>query len=280
MRLAVSNIAWPAEADETAAEVLKANGVEGIEIAPTKYWPNPLEATAESLAERRQWWEDRGLTIVAFQALLYGRSDLTIFGNEGKRRETRDYLCRIIDLADNVGAHVLVFGSPKNRKRGDVALAEAEQIATGFFREVGRHAQERGVDLCLEANPVEYGCDFVVNSREAIRFVERVAQPGFGLHLDTGGMTLAGDPPESTLLEAGSRWKHFHISEPYLAPIGTNTTDHKAFKRWLQQSGYNRWISIEMKQADEGAGWQENLTQSIQHARSIYRLNTPQGDAA
>ena len=38
-RLAVSNIAWPAEDDPAAYGILRDAGVRGLEIAPTRIWP-------------------------------------------------------------------------------------------------------------------------------------------------------------------------------------------------------------------------------------------------
>ena len=46
----------------------------------------------------------------------------------------------------------------------------------------------------MEANPPEYGADFVTRAAEAIELVKAVNHPGFRLHLDTGCMTLANDP--------------------------------------------------------------------------------------
>src|SRR5262245_32244396 len=77
MRLAISNLAWPGEADESAAAVLVDCGAQGVEIAPTKVWTRPLEATASERRAYRAAWERRGIQVVALQALLFGRPELT-----------------------------------------------------------------------------------------------------------------------------------------------------------------------------------------------------------
>ena len=115
MKIAVSNIAWPVEQDAQIADALAACGVRGIEIAPTKIWPKPLEATESEIGAYRRWWSDRGISIVAAQALLFGRPDLTIFENEATRRLTRDHLEGIIRLCARLGAEALVFGSPDRK---------------------------------------------------------------------------------------------------------------------------------------------------------------------
>ena len=165
--------------------------------ALTKVWPEPLAASPEEAARYRGWWEARGIRIVALQALLYGKPGLTVFGTPAARRTTLHYLKGLIAQATRLGAEVLVFGSPGNRQRGSLPPDEARAIAVEFFRELGDNAQEHGVTFCIEPNPVEYGCDFVTTVREGIDLVDAVGRPGFGLHLDTAGMTLAGDTAAS-----------------------------------------------------------------------------------
>ena len=91
MRLAVSNIAWPREQDAAVADVLAGLGVSGIEVAPTKIWPKPLEATDADVAAARRFWADRGIEIVAAQALLFGRPGLPLFESAETRQRMRDW---------------------------------------------------------------------------------------------------------------------------------------------------------------------------------------------
>jgi D-psicose/D-tagatose/L-ribulose 3-epimerase len=250
MRLAISNIAWPSGADAAVAPLLIEHGAEGVELAPTKVWPRPLEATAAEVWAYRDSWERRGLRIVALQALLFGRPELTLFGDAAARRRAVDHLKGMISLAAALGAGPLVFGSPGNRRVGTLPRAEAEAIAITTFRELGECAHRSGVTFCIEPNPPAYGCDFVTTAEEGADLVERVDCPGFGLHLDTGAMTLAADPVASVLARSSAYWSHFHVSEPGLAPVGRGTADHRAISGAVRRAGYTRWISIEMKEAD------------------------------
>jgi len=120
MKLAVSNIAWPMEHDAAVADVLRGLGVTGIEVAPTKVWPRPLEATDAEIDAYRRFWDDRGIAIAAAQSLLFGRPDLTLFESDDTQRRTLEYLTGIIRLCGRLGAGALVFGSPKNRRVGSM----------------------------------------------------------------------------------------------------------------------------------------------------------------
>ena len=51
MKTAISNIAWNLPDDERVAGWMKEHGVGGVEIAPTKIWPKPLDATVDQLPE-------------------------------------------------------------------------------------------------------------------------------------------------------------------------------------------------------------------------------------
>jgi sugar phosphate isomerase/epimerase len=270
MRLSVSNIAWPATADDAAAEVLRAYGAGGVEIAPARVCERPWEASAATVAASRAAWEDRGLTIVALQALLFGRAELALFGSAADRAALAGHLAGIIDLAAGLGAEALVFGSPRNRRRGELPLAEAERIALPFFREIGRRAADRGVWLCLEANPPAYGCDFLTSSTAMIGFVAEIGTDGLGVHLDTGGMRLAGEDPDAVIAAAGPRWRHFHASEPHLVPLGEGGVDHAAVARALAATHYDGWVSVEMAPPPAGGDWRERLARALAVARSAY----------
>jgi sugar phosphate isomerase/epimerase len=247
--LAVSNIAWPREQDAEVAEVLHEFGIGGIEIAPTKIWSNPIAATDAEIDDYRRYWNERGIAIVAAQALLFGKPDLTIFESADVRRKTLDYLAAIVKLCARLGAGSLVFGSPKNRRVGDLAPEGVRSIAREFFARLGEIAAAAGTCIVMEANPPEYGADFATTAAAAIELVKSVDHPGFRLHLDTGCMTLAGDSITSTLESGFALLKHFHVSEPNLDPPGTSRrVDHAAFAAELQRRGYAQWVSLEMRE--------------------------------
>jgi D-psicose/D-tagatose/L-ribulose 3-epimerase len=268
MRLAISNIAWPAEEDEQVAHVLHRYGVEGVEIAPTKVWPSPLDATAAEIRGYRSAWSRRGIPIVAAQALLFGRPDLTIFDNITCRNQTRQYLERIIWLCAELGAEALVFGSPANRRIGHLPQNVVREIAVEFFAGLARVASRHGTVLVVEPNPPQYQADFVTCAQEAIALVTAVNHAAFRLHLDSGCMTLSRESVPGSVSAASRILWHFHVSEPFLAPIGEGGTDHAVFARALRAITYDRWVSIEVKPAEPFA--LGDVARSIVVAKKYY----------
>jgi D-psicose/D-tagatose/L-ribulose 3-epimerase len=247
VKVAISNIAWDVADDRRVAALIYRLGGKGVEVAPTKHWERPVEASAKELMEYRHQWESEHLEIVALQALFYGQEGLALFGGDEARVRAGEYLDGIIRVGGMLGAGALVFGSPKNRLTLGRPAAEIEAIAVSFFRAAANTAERHGTTLCIEANPAEYGADFVTNVAEARSLVGRVGRPGFGLHLDTGGMLLAGEDIPAVVRECGDAIRHFHVSEPYLAPVDQGRTDHGSIADALRSVGYRHWVSIEMR---------------------------------
>jgi sugar phosphate isomerase/epimerase len=265
MRLAVSNIAWPTWADPAVAGLLERHGVAGVELAPAKLWPRPAEVSEREALTVRRAWEERGVQVVALQALLFGRPELTLFDDAVSRARAVEYLAAVIRLAGWLGAGALVFGSPKNRLAGGQAATVVHTLALDTFRRLGEEAVRHRTTFCIEPNPREYGCDFITTVREAAELVEAVGHPGFGLHLDAGGMTLTRESPA----DAGPvRPRHYHISEPHLVPIGAGP--HEAFADSLHRSGYDGWCSIEMRMPEQD--WAGHLERSVERALRLYGI--------
>jgi len=247
MKLAISNIAWLPEENAEAISILKRLSIAGIEVAPTALFDKPTLQTSEVIKDTRSYWNDNGIEIVAMQSLLFEHPEFNLFGDSDVRKEMLEYLKKIIDLGGRLGAKSLVFGSPKNRRVGGLTKDAALGIATNFFLELAATAIDSGTCLCVEPNSPNYGCDFITNVKQAIELIEFVNHTGFGLHVDSGVMTLNNEPHEPTLAEAFPYLRHFHISEPFLMKITDAKSDHESFGKHLRKLDYKGWVSIEMR---------------------------------
>jgi D-psicose/D-tagatose/L-ribulose 3-epimerase len=271
MRLCISNIAWRREEEPAVAELLRWEGVRHVEIAPTRIADDPATLTPAMLERYRNWWADHGVSIVAMQALLFGRPDLVIFGEAAARNATVAYLRIIIEIAASLGAETLVFGSPRNRLTNGLPATEVEQIEKEFFSAVGAHAAAHGVTFCVEANPSVYGCDYLQTIAEVRAMLRRVGSPGLGVHIDSGAMEINGESIETLDgLNAGSI-RHVHVSEPSLQPVGSSgAAIHRALGSFLRRQQYDRYVSIEMRGADDRMENQRLLQQAIRFVRDEY----------
>ncbi|MCE9606163.1 MAG: sugar phosphate isomerase/epimerase [Planctomycetia bacterium] len=246
MRLAISNIAWNVSEDEEIVRLLPRYDVDAIDVAPGKYFPDPVKASDRDIANTRMWWADRGIEITGMQSLLFGTVGLNIFDSTNVQEAMLAHLAAICRIGAGLGATRLVFGSPKNRDRSKVADDEVMEIAIPFFRRLGDIAERHGVLICLEPNPVCYGANFMTTSAETAQVVEDVAHAAIKMQLDTGAITINEEDVDSVLDRYAHLIGHVHASEPGLVPLGDGETDHGKVYSALKRHLPTALVSIEM----------------------------------
>ncbi|MFJ4494122.1 sugar phosphate isomerase/epimerase family protein [Pseudomonas atacamensis] len=246
MRLAISNIAWDVAEDAAIAQLLQRYGVDAIDIAPGKYFPDPGRASVEGISQVKDWWAQRGIEITGMQSLLFGTTGLNVFGTSDSQTAMLQHLAAVCRVAGALGATRLVFGSPKNRDRSGLSDQQALDVAVPFFRQLGDIAQACGVFVCLEPNPVCYGANFMTTSAETARVVRQVAHPAIRMQLDTGALTISAESPFAALEGDATLIGHVHASEPNLVPVGDGATDHVCMSAALQRYLPEHVVSIEM----------------------------------
>lgn len=246
MRLAISNIAWDIPEDLAVAKLMGKFGVDAIDVAPGKYFPDPAKAKDEDIADVRRWWADHGIEITGMQALLFGTIGLNVFGEDNSQQAMLDHLRAVCRIGAGLGATRLVFGSPKNRDRSGLNDAQALEQAVSFFRRLGDAAQEHGVIVCLEPNPTRYGANFMTTSAETAHVVAAVGHGAIRMQFDTGALTINGESPEAVLENSAGLIGHVHASEPDLVPLGDGGTDHQLMHKALQHHLPDHVVSIEM----------------------------------
>ncbi len=244
MRLAVSNIAWPAGMHTQALRILAEASIPAIEVAPTMVWPDWRVSHASAY---RQELADQGFTVSSLQAILFAKPNALLFGDAVAQREMLDHLDSCASLARDLGASPLVFGAPKNRLRGELSTEAAHDIATKLLREIAPAFARRGTCLCLEANPPQYGCDFLTLAADAARLIRAIDHPGIGLHLDTACMHLAGEDSVAIIERHSDILRHVHISEPFLGNFDAPVANHGGTARALRQARYSGWVVLEMR---------------------------------
>lgn len=265
MKLAISNIAWEVHNDMSLLAELSKLGVQGIEVAPSKIWPQWQGATEAAAQQYRKFMQEHGFTIPSMQAILFGKPELQVF-DKTTHAAFLEHVKLLADIAAALGAKVLVFGAPKNRKRGQLSIQDAMAQASDLLRRMGEICHANGCCIGLEANPAEYACDFITNVADARQLVDMIDHPGVQLHLDVAGMHMCGGNVAEVIQSAGEIC-HFHISEPMLAPIADGVVDHASAAAALKASAYPHWLSIEMKQVEP----QSLLLDSVKQAINAYQ---------
>lgn len=262
LRLAISNIAWSSEFDQSVYEYLKKNNIPGLEIAPTRIFDNKpyeeLEA-AKLLGDKLK--DEYGLTVCSLQSIWFGKTE-KIFGSAEERKELIDYTKQAILFAEAIGAGNLVFGCPKNRNlesKLDRTLEES------FFKEIASFAERHNTVVAMEANPTIYGTNYINYTRDAIELVRRIDSRGFKLNLDFGTIIQNSEDLDFIISNIDAI-NHVHISEPYLNKI-VERNEHKVLIKALNDCRYSGFVSIEMKKQENI----EDVYSTIEYLMDITR---------
>ena len=270
MRLAISNIAWDVSEDETIAAMLQHHGVDAIDIAPGKYFPQPALATSAKIHQLKAWWAARSIEITGMQALLFGTSGLNVFGTSEVQAALLKHLDAVCRIAGELDAPRVVFGSPKHRDRRGLHDAHAMAAAVSFFRRLGDIAASHGIMMCLEPNPPCYGANFMTTSAETAQVVTETGHPAIRMQFDTGALAINGEDPVIVLRECATLIGHIHASEPNLLPLGDGATDHARMAEAVIQSLPNHLVTIEMV-ATQNEPHLSSIERALRVAISHYR---------
>ncbi|PSW65239.1 sugar phosphate isomerase/epimerase [Photobacterium leiognathi subsp. mandapamensis] len=265
---AISNIAWNENEETDVFKVLKRHEIKNLEVAPAKVVSDIRSfSIAEVNAYKREMLSN-GFSIVSMQALLYGGPNNNIFGTKEEQNELQKHLLKILDMAEELGARKLVFGSPKNRLKGDLKSEDAYECAAEFFKPLGDRAQEFGASICIENNPVYYGADFLTTTSELCEFINFTNHMGISAHFDTGGMYLSNEDIMVSILKNHDMISHFHVSEKDLLPISTDNISHTDIAKLLKKLKYDKIISLEMKRTENPIS---DIDNSLKLVREIYQ---------
>jgi D-psicose/D-tagatose/L-ribulose 3-epimerase len=250
MRIAISNIAWDVSEDEQVAALISKYGIDAIDVAPGKYFADPINASSDDIVRVRDWWGNRGIEITGMQALLFGTTGLNLFGSHDSRTRMLEHLEAVCRIGEGLGATRLVFGSPKNRDRLELSNEEAQDVAVRFFGQLGDIASRYGVVICLEPNPPCYGANFMTNSVDTASIVVAVAHPSIRMQLDTGALTINKEDFDYVVEEYAELIGHVHASEPGLVTLGSGGVNHAQIGKKLREFLPDLVVTIEMLPAN------------------------------
>jgi D-psicose/D-tagatose/L-ribulose 3-epimerase len=241
-RLSISNLAWPDTPVESIAPLLRAAGMDGVELAPTAIWPEAPDVPSTVVRAYADRLRDHGLAVSGIQSLLYGHPELQLFDRE-TWPSLRAHLIRMFGLAHELDAHVAVFGSPRNRTRGELDSRDADEMCREFLADLIPELSGSAVILTLEPNAPAYGADYLTRYTDVVTMSDAISSPWIQPQVDTGCMTMVGEDPAAAIRTR--KPAHVHISAPDLLPP-PGPLDHSAVDRALDVTGYDGWLVLEM----------------------------------
>ncbi len=257
---------WPPEA--VFAHVAL-TGYDAVELAPFTVCRRVTDLTASDRTRLRDTARRAGIPICGIHWVLAHTEGFHVTHPEATVRErTARYLRDLVDFGADLGAPILVFGSPKQRSlEPGVTYAQAWDFATATFRDAVRQAEDRQVTLCFEPlSPSE--TDFVNTAAEARRFAAQFASPAMQIILDVKAMSSEPTPIPDLIRASAGAFAHFHANDRNLKGPGFGEVDFRPIAAALREVGYTGQVSVEVFNFEEGP---ETIAErSLAHLRAAF----------
>jgi len=221
-------------------------GYDGLEVAPfTLDAAAPHLLPASRRAELRRAAQDAGIPITSLHWLLVAPAGLSITSADAAlHARTLDVMQRLVALAADLGATLLVHGSPGQRRvaaEGDAARAEEAMARAGDW------AAQHGLTYCLE--PLDAGqTNWCTTVAEAAAIVARIDNPALRTMLDTCAAGNGEAEPVARLLD---RWvptgavAHVHLNDRNKRGPGQGEDRFGPILATLRRTGYAGFCAVE-----------------------------------
>ena len=270
--IALSNLAFPADASASFLTDLRAFGVKGIEVAPTRIAPWDALSPAR-LRSYRALVAAHGLVVSSLQALFYQAEGVALLGDKVAFSRLIEHLRVVSQMASILGAPVGVLGAPKQRSRGVLLDKDAFALGTERLRHAAEVCWSEGrFVLGLEPVPATYGGDFLTTYGDVLALVRAVDHPALRVHLDTSCVLLGGGDIGHAIAASAPLLTHFHASEPNLVDFSAPVADHEAAAAALRRASYGGWVAIEMLQAKD---WKAAVRDAVAWVCAVYGPPSP-----
>jgi len=233
------------------AAVVKAAGWDYVEAGVPELLQGTTVDDAQWTGERLAKQSPLPISVV----YLLVPPQLKIVGPDADLETLKQYLSRIIARANQLGIHMLGFGSggARNVPEGFDRDRAGEQLLD-FSRAAAEIADDAGVVIAMEPlNRPE--CNFINTIAEVAEIVRRVDCPAFRALLDTYHLWRENEPLEN-VAAAVPLIAHVHVSdlENRTPPGESGTSDYRPIFRLLKTAGYDARMSVESKTFDAESG--------------------------
>lgn len=227
---------------------VKEVGFDGLELAPFTLANRITDLSSIQRREIRSTIADSGLATIGLHWLLAKTEGFYLTSPDPAiQARTGDYLIALAEATREFGGGLMVLGSPKQRDLlPGVNFEQAIDFATSTLDRVLPHLDHLNVDLCLEPlAPSE--TDFLNTCEQTTAWIDRIGHPRLKLHMDVKAQSSESGRtvPELIATHAG-RAGHFHAQDTNRLGPGMGSVDFGPILRSLVQSGYDRWVSVEV----------------------------------
>lgn len=247
MKFAICNETFQDWPFDKAFAFARECGYTAVEIAP---FTIDTYATNISAAKRKEICQQaaaEGLEIIGLHWLLAKTEGFYLTTPDAEiRKKTADYLIELVRLCRDLGGHVMVLGSPKQRNLlPGVSHDEAMKYAADTLRQVSPALEQYDVTLALEPLGPEEG-DFLRTAELGVELMKLVDSPRCRLHLDVKAMSSESKPVCDIIRDNAKNLAHFHANDPNRRGPGMGDVDFLPIFQTLLDINYQGWVSVEV----------------------------------
>lgn len=219
-------------------------GFDAVEITAAKHLP--VESTQEYRAQVKSWIEEEGLECSALHYIFDGSVKLATADPE-QNAKAAEYLCKVVDVAADVGAKTVIIGSGGTTRSFDEGAdrVEGANAMAAVIRKVGEYAATKDVYLAVEAIN-RYETNFLNTMQEATEFVEMVNHPNVRTMADTYHLNIEESDPVASVKKYGYALQNLHLADSNRHAPGTGHFDFKAIAYALDSIGFDKYCSFEV----------------------------------
>ncbi|HRI87267.1 MAG TPA: sugar phosphate isomerase/epimerase family protein [Candidatus Hydrogenedentes bacterium] len=234
-------------------DYVKEIGYDGLEIAPftlAQYVTDIPASTRNEIVKRAN---QANLEVLGIHWVLVGPDGMYLtHPDKATRDRTAQYLVDLAHFCGDVGGHIMVFGSPKQRNIMEgVTYEQAFEYAAEVFETAMPTFAERGVTLCMEPL-ASTETNFMKSADETVTLIERINHPNFQLLLDTKAMTDEVEGRPATIRKHAKYLKHYHANDANLEGPGFGDVDFAPIFEALHDIGFTGYSSVEVFKFDPG----------------------------
>ncbi len=223
-------------------------GYEALEIAPFTLGEEPHLMSGAQRAEIHRALADAGLECSSLHWLLVAPEGLSITtDDDAARARTVDVMRRLIELAADLGAQVLVHGSPNQRRLVPGDEENSRQRARDCFAAIAGDAETAGVTYCIEALG-DNQTDYLNSIEEAALVVEEIASPALRTMIDCSASSYTYQEPLAEIIERwlpGGLIAHIQVNDANLRGPGEGDVAFAPVISALRGANYTGWIAVE-----------------------------------
>lgn len=254
MRFAICNELFGDTPFDETCRLAASIGYQGLEVAPFTLSDDPATIPPERRRELVHTAERHNLTLLGLHWLLVKPPGLYITTPDpAVRARTSAFFQSLVHLCADLGGHVLVIGSPKQRSLlPGVSLEQATDYAIEVLSPALAPAKERNVTLAIEPlTPAD--TDFITSVDQAITLIDRVGHPNFKLNLDVRAMSSEGEPIPDIIRSARGYISHVQVNDPNNLGPGMGDVRYEPIIAALRDVNYDGWLSVEAFDFTPGA---------------------------